>query len=96
VKVVKPAHTVKIGETVTVVMRQRMRILKVAGIGARRGSADVAALLFEDLSPAPPAKAAEAGTNGAAEGTAGQREPGSGRPTKRERREMERFKYRST
>jgi ribosome-associated heat shock protein Hsp15 len=95
VKVIKPAHTVKIGETVTVVMRQRMRILKVAGIGVRRGSADVAALLFEDLSPALPAKTGEAGTSGA-DATAGQREPGSGRPTKRERREMERFKFRST
>ena len=95
VKVIKPAHTVKIGDTVAVVMRQKMRILKVAGIGVRRGSADVAALLFEDLSPAPPPKAGGlAGDE--ANVTGGQREPGSGRPTKRERREMERFKFRTT
>lgn len=95
VKVIKPAHTVKNGDTVTVVMRQRMRILKVAGIGARRGSAEVAALLFEDLSPAPQPKTG-AGAEGEAHAIAGQRQPGSGRPTKRERREMERFKFRTT
>ena len=95
VKVIKPAHTVKNGDTVTVVMRQRMRILKVAGIGVRRGSAEVAALLLEDLSPAPQPKAG-AGAEGEAHAVAGQRQPGSGRPTKRERREMERFKFRTT
>lgn len=96
VKVIKPAHTVKTGETVTVVMRQRMRILKVAGIGARRGSAEVAGHLYEDLSPAPPPKS-EGGT-GAREAPMidAHREPGSGRPTKRERRELDRFKFRSS
>ncbi len=95
VKVIKPAHTVKIGETVTVVMAQRMRVLKVAGMAERRGSADLAAQLFEDLSPAPPPKP-DGAAGVAANATAGQRQPGSGRPTKRERREMERFKFRTT
>lgn len=96
VKVIKPAHTVKPGDTVAVVMRQRMRILKVAGVGARRGSADVAALLFEDLSPAPPPKRDGGMADGGTHVIDGAREPGRGRPTKRERREMERFKFRSS
>ncbi|MEQ1696660.1 MAG: RNA-binding S4 domain-containing protein [Hyphomicrobiaceae bacterium] len=95
VKVIKPAHTVKVGDTVTVVMRQRMRILKVAGIGARRGGADVAALLFEDRSPTPVVKSAESGAGGEPAVHHGHREPGSGRPTKRERRELDRLKFRS-
>lgn len=95
-KVVKPAHTVKPGDTVTIIMRQRMRVLKVAGIGSRRGSADVAALLFVDLSPVAVSKRdGGVGDNGPHAMDAG-REPGSGRPTKRERREMERFKFRSS
>ncbi len=95
VKVIKPAHTVKIGETVTVVMAQRMRVLKVAWMAERRGSADMAAQLFEDLSPVPPPKP-DGAAGVEANATAGQRQPGSGRPTKRERREMERFKFRTT
>lgn len=96
VKVAKPAHGVKAGDTVTIVMRQRMRVLRVVATAQRRGSAEVAAGLFEDLSPPPPPKADTPAGNAAA--MAGlpdaRREPGAGRPTKRERREIDRFKYR--
>ncbi len=85
-RVEKPAHTVRAGDTVTIVMRQRVRILKVLKFAAKRGSATVSAALFDDLSPPPPKPAERASAS------AGQREPGSGRPTKRERREMDRFR----
>jgi len=96
-KVAKPAHSVKVGDTVTIVMRQRMRVLRVVAIAQRRGSADIAAGLFEDLSPPPPPKAdSSAGEAAAMLGLPdARREPGSGRPTKRERREIDRFRYRS-
>lgn len=96
-KVAKPAHTVKLGDTVTIVMRQRMRVLRVLGMAQRRGSAEVAAGLFEDLSPPPPPKAdTPAGEAAAMAGLPdARREPGSGRPTKRERREIDRFRFRS-
>ena len=95
-RIEKPAQTVRIGDTVTIVTRQQMRTLKVAGFAQRRGSAQVAAALFDDLTPAPLSRgnASEAGLSQAA--PAGLREPGSGRPTKQQRREMERFKFRST
>lgn len=94
-KVDKPAHKVRVGDAITILMRQRVRILRVAGFGLRRGSADVAAALFEDLTPAPVAP--EVSTADAQQlRPPAQREPGSGRPTKRQRRELDRFKFGST
>lgn len=85
-KIEKPAFTLKIGDVVTVAAHSRVRIFKVAALGNRRGPPAEAALLFVDQSPPQvprervftPAPAAE-------------REPGSGRPTKRERRITDRF-----
>jgi ribosome-associated heat shock protein Hsp15 len=96
-RVAKPAHTLKVGDAVTITMRQRVRILRVVGFGLRRGSASVAAELFEDLSPAPvKAEAAGVAVGAGVGGLAdAQRVPGSGRPTKRERRELDRFKSRA-
>jgi ribosome-associated heat shock protein Hsp15 len=60
-------------------------VLKVAGFADRRGSAGDARVLYEDLSPVPapmePEPAAPA-----------ERDSGSGRPTKRDRRAIGRFK----
>ena len=88
-RVEKAAAQVKLGDTVSVVTRERMRVLVVSGFAERRGSAEVAAALFEDKSPAPRA-------DGSGRDSAGEaREPGSGRPTKRDRRSIERFKRRA-
>jgi ribosome-associated heat shock protein Hsp15 len=89
-KAAKPAHILKIGDGVTVVMRQRVRILKVIGFVARRGSAEVAKTTVEDMTPPPPRPEMSPASTSPA-----QREPGSGRPTKRQRREMDRFKAQS-
>ena len=89
VRIDKPANTLRAGDTVTIVMRERVRILKVVAFALKRGSATLAAALFEDLSPPPPRPLERAAAAVAA------REPGSGRPTKRERRDMDRFKTRS-
>ena len=86
-KVTKPSYAVKPGDVLTIILGPRVRILKIEAIGARRGPATEAQTLFEDLSPpmAPPTSA---------ENTAGKvdRTPGSGRPTKRERRVTDRLK----
>ncbi len=85
-KIDKPSHGLKIADVVTVVAHSRVRILKVAGLGQRRGPPTEAATLFEDLTP--PAEPRE---RTFAPAPAAAREPGSGRPTKRERRITDKF-----
>ena len=71
------SRTVRAGDVVTVALDRTVRVLKVAGFADRRGSAEAAAVLYEDLSLAP----VRSEPNGA---PAAEREPGAGRPTKRE------------
>ena len=78
------SRTVRAGDVVTIALDRTVRVLKVAGFAERRGSADDAQVLYEDLSPAP--RRAEPEALPAAE-----RDPGAGRPTKRDRREIGRF-----
>jgi ribosome-associated heat shock protein Hsp15 len=82
-RVAAPAKPVKAGDVVTVALDARVRVLKVAGFAVRRGAADAGRALYEDLSPAEPAPVAEP--------PAARRERGSGRPTKQDRRAIERF-----
>lgn len=46
----KPAHTVRCGDVITVSAHGHVRVLKVRGLGARRGPATEAALLYEEIS----------------------------------------------
>jgi ribosome-associated heat shock protein Hsp15 len=72
------SRPVRPGDVITIALDRRVRVLKVLGYAERRGSAEATRGLYEDLSPPQvPAGAKPA---------AGLREPGSGRPTKRERR----------
>jgi ribosome-associated heat shock protein Hsp15 len=77
------SQAVRPGDVVTIALDRRVRVLKVAGFAERRGSADDARPLFEDLTPpetpVPP------------ETSAGARSAGAGRPTKRDRRSIERL-----
>ena len=79
----KPAHALKEGDVLTLRHGPHVRILRVLGFGARRGPAPEAQALYEDITPprdpapTPPSHAA--------------REAGAGRPTKRERREMDKW-----
>lgn len=83
----KPARRVRTGDLVAVTLpRGRRRILKVAGVDDRRGSAAVAKALFEDLTPPEPPRPPQAQPP--------RREPGAGRPTKRERRAIEQLRGR--
>jgi ribosome-associated heat shock protein Hsp15 len=96
VKTDKPAHSVKVGDVITASVGPRVRVLAVKGIGERRGSADVARTLFDDLTaPASPAggDASKGQANEmASRGASGERQPGAGRPTKRDRRLIDRLK----
>jgi ribosome-associated heat shock protein Hsp15 len=85
-KIVKPSQSVRIGDVLTVSVGPRVRLLKVVALGVRRGPPSEAQTLFTDLTPPPQPQP------GPAVAQAAERAPGAGRPTKRERREMERFK----
>jgi len=80
----KPATPVVHGDEVTVVLPERTRVYEVTALLAKRGSATVAAECFIDRSPPPPPREFVA--------PVAMRERGAGRPTKRERRDIERFR----
>jgi ribosome-associated heat shock protein Hsp15 len=82
----KPAQAVSIGDTVRVRLHGFEKIYRVTGLASRRGSATEAARLFEDLTPPPPPKAERPSDV--------TRERGAGRPTKRDRREIDRLRGR--
>jgi ribosome-associated heat shock protein Hsp15 len=82
---VKPAKLVRVGDSIKVTLPEgRRRILKVVALDDRRGSAPVAAKLFEDHSPPAPPRVGSARPP--------YRPPGAGRPTKRERRTLDRLR----
>ena len=83
-KAVKPSQSVKPGDVLTITVGPRLRIYKVVALGVRRGPPAEAQTLYEDLSPPPPPREAEAPT--VLDET---REAGSGRPTKRDRRQTD-------
>lgn len=87
VRVDAASRPVKAGDVLTIALDRTVRVLKVISFAERRGSAPEAAVLFADLTPAP--AAATAGTTPTAPAL---REAGSGRPTKRDRREIDRFR----
>ncbi|MBH0237290.1 RNA-binding S4 domain-containing protein [Methylobrevis albus] len=85
-----PATAVRVGDVLTIAVARSVRVLKVAGLGERRGPAPEAALLYEDLSE-PVVRVAVDPVAAATTAAPGEREPGSGRPTKRERRQTDRL-----
>lgn len=80
----KPARLVRPGDLIRVTLPRGKRIARVLGLSGRRGPAPEARQLYEDLTPpalprirrAPPPF----------------RPPGAGRPTKRERRQIDRLR----
>lgn len=87
VKAGKASQQIKVGDVITSRLKSGIRVLKVMDLGARRGPPDEARGLYEDLTPPMPRN--EAGEDVLAWGD---RSPGSGRPTKRDRRRLEGLK----
>ncbi|MEQ1943708.1 RNA-binding S4 domain-containing protein [Mesorhizobium sp. VNQ89] len=86
-KTSQASDLVKPGDMLTITLDRRILVYKVISGGVRRGPAEEARKLFEDLSP--PAAAKE---EAPVSFMPPLREAGSGRPTKRERRETDRLR----
>ncbi len=77
-------HKVGAGDVLTMTIHNRLLVWRIVDAGERRGPATEAQALYEDLSP-PPLPRAEA------QPLFAQRDPGAGRPTKKERRDTDRL-----
>lgn len=81
---VKPSHPVRVGDEVRLRHAGRDRVVIVKRLIRKRVGAPVAAECYVDNSPPPPPREAVA--------PAGVRDRGAGRPTKRDRRALERLR----
>ncbi|MET8943436.1 RNA-binding S4 domain-containing protein [Streptomyces sp. NPDC004542] len=81
---VKPAYSVRVGDEVRLRHEGRERVVIVKRLIRKRVGAPVAQQCYIDNSPPPPPREVVA--------PAGLRDPGTGRPTKRDRRELERLR----
>lgn len=84
----KAAQPVRVGDIVRVRLHGFDRIYRVTGLANRRGSAAEAAQHFEDLTPPPLPRTDRA--------LLPMRDRGAGRPSKRERRELDRLRGRDS
>lgn len=77
-------HKVGAGDVLTMALHQRILVWRILDPGTRRGPAPEAATLYEDLSPPPvPRDRPDA---------VAPRDEGSGRPTKKERRDTDKLR----
>lgn len=84
-RVVQPSFGVKAGDRVELFLERRDVVLIVRSSGERRGPFEEARLLYEDLTPPPDETKRLTPLEQAL------RAPGSGRPTKRDRRAIDRL-----
>jgi len=80
----KPSRAVRPGDLLHITLPRAKKIVRVAALSDRRGPGAQAKLLYEDLTPPPPPREARAAPPAV-------RPPGAGRPTKRERRLIDRL-----
>ncbi len=83
----KPSALVKAEDVLTFPQGKNIRVIRIRAIGNRRGPATEARELYEDLAPADTMKKSEPSALPVA-----RRDAGSGRPTKAERRALDRMR----
>lgn len=79
----KPAQSVKVDDMIRIRDTRGERIVRVVGLLDKRVGAPVAVTMYEDLTPPTPPKEERV--------LAATRDRGTGRPTKRDRRQVERL-----
>ena len=82
----KRAATISPGDVLTFAQGNAVRVIQIDALGTRRGPAPEAQTLYTDLSPAAPKEQEKGPQNPAFEG--------KGRPTKRDRRQLDLSKAR--
>ena len=88
-QVIKKAHhNLRVGDILTFPKAGRVQVVKLLDLGLRRGPAPEARALYEDLSPPAPTHEEQQEKFGP---VAGARKSGSGRPTKKQRRALNRL-----
>jgi len=85
VPVRKSNQPVRVGDVLTFAQGERIRVIRIAALGERRGPAPEAQGLYEDLSPEVLPRKSRVPVSGL-------RDAGAGRPTKRERRAIDRLR----
>jgi ribosome-associated heat shock protein Hsp15 len=85
-KTAKPSTAVKVGDRVEALIHRRERVLEPVGLIIRRVGASIAVEQYRDFSPAP--------TPSEQSPPVFERDPGAGRPTKRDRRQLDRLRGR--
>lgn len=85
-KIDQPSRLVQPGDVLTVTLDRHIVVLRVLSAGTRRGPATEARQLYEDLTPARPPR------DKAGPAPVALRERGAGRPTKKQRREIDRWR----
>jgi ribosome-associated heat shock protein Hsp15 len=83
----KASTTVTVGDRLTARIHRRERVVEVTRVIDKRVGAAIAGECYDDHSPPEPAREPSSG-----DGPVAQREPGTGRPTKRDRRQLERWR----
>jgi ribosome-associated heat shock protein Hsp15 len=85
-RTVKPAAMVRPGDVLTFPLGHHVRVIRIEGLGERRGPAPEAQALYADLAPPDPRAATDPDAPAPV-----RRDHGAGRPTKRDRRAIDRF-----
>jgi ribosome-associated heat shock protein Hsp15 len=83
-KIAQPSYMLKADDVLTIALDRRVVVLKLVACGVRRGPAEEARTLYEDLTPVE--------VNEDKVPVAAERQPGAGRPTKRDRRAIDRLR----
>jgi len=84
-KIDQASRQISAGDVLTITLDRRIRVLRVVRPGQRRGPSREAVELYEDLSPPPRPDAQAFGASHPARST------GAGRPTKRQRRQLDKW-----
>ncbi len=88
-KINKASQAVQVGDVITAMIHQRLRVIRIEALGSRRGPAEEAQGLYTDLTP----KEVSPLKNKRFDGVSPSRPKGMGRPTKKDRRKLDSLKH---